>query len=342
MEKRTLALAGALGLLALRQAIRRQNTIDFRGRVVVITGGSRGLGLAIARELADQGARLALLARDVAELERARDDIAARGAEVLVRSCDVRDRSDVQAAIAAVVERFGRIDVLVNNAGVIQVSPLDHLKIADFEDALATHIWGPLYTALAAIPHMRRQGGGRIVNIASIGGLVSVPHLLPYSTSKFALVGLSDGLRAELAKDGIRVTTVCPGLMRTGSHMNALFKGHHEQEFTWFAIMDALPVSSIDVRRAARQIVDACQHGDPHLTITVQARLLALADSLFPGLTGRAMAVVDRLLPAPEPGAGDAVKSGWQSQSPLAPSPITQLADRATEEYNGMQARPGT
>lgn len=229
------------------------------------------------------------------------------------------DQADVQRTIAELVAHFGRIDVLINNAGVIQVGPLQHMQIQDFEDAFAVHVWGPLYAMLAAIPHMRRQGGGRIVNIASIGGLVAVPHLTAYSASKFALVGLSDGMRAELAEDNIRVTTVCPGLMRTGSHLNALFKGQHGREFTLFTLLNALPISSIDVQRAARQILDASRRGDPRLTITVQARLLALADRLLPNVTARVLMLVTRMLPGPARAQGDITRSGWESQTRLAP-----------------------
>ena len=338
-NKKALGLAGvaSLGLMLLRRASRGHASIDFKGRVAIITGGSRGLGLAIARELAAEGARLALLARDANELKRAQDDLAARSAEVQVLTCDVRDQADVRRAIADVVAHFGRLDVLINNAGVIQVGPLENMQIDDFEDAFDVHLWGPLYAMLAAIPYMRRQGGGRIVNIASIGGLVAVPHLAPYSASKFALVGLSDGVRAELAKDDIGVTTVCPGLMRTGSHLNAFFKGQHQREFTLFTLLGALPISSIDAQRAARQIVDACRRGDPHLTITVQARLLALANHLVPDVTARAMALVARMLPGANGARGDQKRSGWESRTRLAPSALTRLADRATEEYNGLR-----
>jgi NAD(P)-dependent dehydrogenase (short-subunit alcohol dehydrogenase family) len=141
--------------------------------------------------------------------------------------CDVREQADVDRAIASAADRFGAVDVLVNNAGIIQVGPMAHMTLADYEDAMRTHFWGPLFAVRAALPHMRRQGGGRIVNISSIGGRLAVPHMLPYSASKFALAGLSDGLRAELAHQKIAVTTVIPGLMRTGSPVNALFKGRH-------------------------------------------------------------------------------------------------------------------
>jgi NAD(P)-dependent dehydrogenase (short-subunit alcohol dehydrogenase family) len=287
--------------------------------------------------MAAEGARLTIVARDRAELEQARAQLAARGAEVLAFSCDVRDQADVQSAIERTVARYGSIDVLINNAGVIQAGPVDHMQVADFEDALNTHLWGPLYAMLAAAPYMRQQGGGRVVNISSIGGKVAVPHLVPYTTSKFALVGLSDGMRAELARDNIVVTTVCPGLMRTGSHLNALFKGQHEQEFTWFSIIDSLPISSIDARRAARQIVEACRQGDPQLVISIQAQAIALLNAVFPNLSARALQLMNQLLPTPTGAQGDETRTGWESQSQLAPSLLTRLSDRAAEENNGLQ-----
>ena len=274
--KRALTIAAGAGAVLALRALRSRATYDFRGKSVLITGGSRGLGLVLAREFAAEGARLTIVARDRVELEQARADLAARGAEVLAFACDVRDQADVQSAIERVVARYGSIDVLINNAGVIQAGPVEHMQVADFEDALNTHLWGPLYTMLAATPYMRRQGGGRIVNIASIGGKVAVPHLVPYTTSKFALVGLSDGMRAELARDNIIVTTVCPGLMRTGSHLNALFKGQHARR-VHLVLDHRLAADQLD-RRAARGPAD--RRGLP-------ARRPAAAD-LDPGAGDRA------------------------------------------------------
>ncbi|MGN6562406.1 MAG: SDR family NAD(P)-dependent oxidoreductase [Thermomicrobiales bacterium] len=335
---RTFAISAAAGLgaaLALRARQRHDaRQYSFQGRTVAITGGSRGLGLVLAREFAQEGARLALLARDRAELDRAAREHNARRAEVLTNNGDVRDRADVQAAVARIIEHYGTLEVLVNNAGVISSGPVEHLGLADFDNALDVHFHGPLYTMLAALPHFRRQGGGRVVNIASIGGLIAVPHLLPYSASKFALVGLSDGMRAELARGNILITTVCPGLMRTGSPPNVLIKGRHRAEYAWFALADALPGLTIAADRATRQIVEACRRGDPALTITLPARAAALANALSPRLTARALALVNRLLPKPTGPAGDIAQTGWQSQSPLAPSPLTHLSDVATLANN--------
>ena len=231
-KKFTLGVAAGLGAAYLATRLSRARlAISFDNRVVVITGGSRGLGLVIARLLVDEGARVVLLARDIAELERAREDLESRGhGHVMTFRCDVRRRADVRDAVEAVLDRWRAIDVLINDAGIIQVGPLDHMVHEDFENAMATHFWGPLHLILEIAPIMRHRGFGRIVNISSIGGKVAVPHLAPYSASKFALTGLSDAVRAELDPYGIRVTTVAPGLMRTGSPLNAEFKGQHDAD----------------------------------------------------------------------------------------------------------------
>ena len=326
--------AGVAAVIAGRQAVRRRHAVDFRGRVVVITGGSRGLGLVMARQFAAEGARLCLLARDEAELARASQQLADSGAEILTIRCDVRRRADVRAAVDEILERWTAIDVLINNAGVIQVGPLEHMTTEDFENAMATHFWGPLHLMYESVPAMRRRGFGRIVNISSIGGRVAVPHLGPYCASKFALAGLSDAVRSELAQYGVMVTTVSPGLMRTGSPMNAEVKGQHEAEYAWFAISDSLPGLSISAERAAHQIIEACRHGDPELTITLPARIAVLANYVAPGAVGRAMMLANRILPGPVGPEGDRRKKGRHSESKWAPSAATTLTDRAAAINN--------
>lgn len=331
----SLFVAGVGAGAALRK-LRSRAAIDFSGKSVVITGGSRGLGLVMARQLAAEGANLTLLARHEDELKRAEQDVTRHGGQVLALTCDVRDQEEVEQAIQQVIARFGRIDVLINNAGVIAVGPVEHMSLNDFENAMAVHMWGPLYTMLAVTPHMRLQGSGRIVNISSVGGRVAVPHLVPYSASKFALVGLSDGMRAELAKDNIQVTTVAPGLMRTGSPPNVTVKGQHRSEYAWFTIADSLPLVSIDAESAAAKIIDACRHGDAELTITPQARLISVANHLFPSLVAGIMSLTNRLLPGPTSEQGDEPKTGWESQSAAAPSILTRTTYRAAAENNEM------
>jgi len=303
---------------------------------VVIFGGSRGLGLEIARQLAAEGAYLTLCAREAEELERARMDLDDRGFSATTIPCDIRDRRDVEAAIQRVVAEHGAIDVLINDASVMQVGPVELMTVADFEDAMATNFWGPLFTILAALPHMRRAGDRRIVNISSIGGKIAVPHLVPYSASKFALTGLSEGLRAELEQDGFSVTTVCPGLMRTGSTYNAEFKGQHRQEFAWFHAADSMPALSISANRAATQIIEACRRGDPDVIITPAARLAVAMNGISPTLTARLLAMASRLIPPAGDADADDSRSGWQSASVDLPP---QLADRATIENNELPAK---
>jgi NAD(P)-dependent dehydrogenase (short-subunit alcohol dehydrogenase family) len=336
--ERTALAAGiaTLGAALITHGLRQARRLDFKGRTVVITGGSRGLGLLLARELGQQGARLVIAARDQAELERARADLQGQGADVAVVVCDVGERADAQRLMDEAVKLTGRVDVLVNNAGVIRVGPVEHMEVADFEEAMAVHFWGPLYTTLAAIPIMKEAGGGRIVNISSIGGRIGVPHLVPYCASKFALAGLSEAIRGELTKDGIYVTTVCPGLMRTGSPFNAWFKGRHRDEFAWFVISDSMPIASIDARRAAAQIVEACRFGDAELVITVPAKLAIIANAIMPEVVALAMEGAARMLPGPVDESGNKSYSGWQSLSQRIPTGLTRLTDRAAAENNEL------
>ena len=323
--------AGAAAAFVGARLLRNRHAIGFGGRIVVITGGSRGLGLVIARQLAAQGAKLVLLARDERELDRAKRllEEEQQGAEVMAVRCDVRRKADVRAAVAQILDRWTTVDVLINNAGVIQVGPLEHMQHEDFENAMATHFWGPLHLMMEIVPVMRRRGFGRIVNVSSIGGRMAVPHLAPYCASKFALAGLSDAVRAELAPHGIRVTTVSPGLMRTGSPMNAQVKGQHEAEYAWFAIADSLPGTSASADRAASQILSACAYGDPELTITLAARAATVMTALTPTALARVMAIVARVLPGPGGPDGDRSRRGRESESKWAPSLATTLSDRA-------------
>lgn len=332
------ALGGLGGLIVgaslLARQLRRRRALDFAGLLVLITGGSRGLGLLMARELGALGAHVVIAARDEAELLRAQRDLLDHGIRASIVVADVATPEQAQGMIDQVIERHGRLDVLINNAGVIMVGPVDHMTVADFEQSMATHFWGPLHTMLAAVPHMRGNGGGRIVNISSIGGKVGVPHLAPYCASKFALTGVSTVLRAELARDGIVVTTVSPGLMRTGSPFNAWFKGRHRAEFAWFAIADSLPLLSIDGRRAAAKIVDALRYGDAELLISWSARLAVAAEALMPNAVATAMTLVNRMLPGPAAERGDESHSGWNSGSRWAPSPLTRLTERSAAQNN--------
>jgi NAD(P)-dependent dehydrogenase (short-subunit alcohol dehydrogenase family) len=329
-------LAGAgVAALAARAIARRARLVDLAGARVLVTGGSRGLGLVLAREFGRHGARVAVCARDAEALDRARLDLEARGIPALAVPCDLTDRDQVSRMVSEVEAGLGGIDVLVNNAGIIQVGPLDSMTLEDFEAAMATNFWSAVHMAFAVLPIMRRQGGGRIVNVASIGGKISVPHLLPYSASKFALVGFSEGLRSEAGRDGIVVTTVCPGLMRTGSPRNAIFKGRHRAEYAWFAISDSLPGLTMSAERAARKIVEACRAGDAHVVLTHAAQVGDLAHALAPGLTATVLDLVNRVLPAPG-GIGTRAARGAESESAVAPSVLTTLGDAAARRNNEM------
>ncbi|MER6363522.1 SDR family NAD(P)-dependent oxidoreductase [Kitasatospora sp. NPDC001527] len=271
---------------------------DLAGRTALVTGSSRGLGLLIAGELADRGCRVMLCGRDELALERAVRRLRDRPGEVAATACDLTAADAPARLLGAVRERFGaEVDLLVNNAGLIQVGPLATMQEQDFRRAHELMVMAPLRLVQAVLPVMRARGAGSIVTIGSIGGKVPAPHLLPYVTAKFAFTGLSEGLAAELAPYGIRVTTVVPGLMRTGSQTAAEFAGQAGREYAWFATAASLPLLSTDARRAARRIVRAVETGRRELVLTPLAKAAARAHGLAPATTGRLLELTARLLP---------------------------------------------
>jgi len=324
-------LAIGLGLSAV--ALARRPPRSFAGRTVFITGGSRGLGLELAREFGRRGARVAIGARDPATLARARADLEGRGIPVCAIEVDVREGDAVAGAVGAVLDQWGTLDVLVNNAGVITTGPFETMTLEDFDDAIRVSFYGALHATRAALPIMRERGDGHIVNIVSVGGKVPVPHLLPYVAGKFALSGFSEGLAAEVRPWGIAVTTVYPGLMRTGSPRHALFKGQHRAEYTWFSIADSLPGLAMHVERAARRIVDACAARTPILTLTVPARVAIAFHDAFPGTTSRVLSLLTRLLPGAA-GHGTRAVRGRDSETQLTRSILTRSSRRAAQRQN--------
>jgi short-subunit dehydrogenase len=323
--------AGAIA--AFRTVIAFSRRYDFRNRLVVITGGSRGLGLVLARQLADAGAALVLCARDAEELAIAADELRQRASFVATYTCDLSKPNEITAMFRRIRREIGSVDVLINNAGIIEVGPMETMDLDDYEQAMAVHFWAPLICTELVLPDMRRRGEGRIVNISSIGGQIAAPHMVPYTASKFALNGLSQGLRAELAKDGVYVTTVCPGLMRTGSPRNALFKGQHRAEYAWFSIAGGMPLLSMNVDRAAREIISACRYGRAKATLSVFAKVAAVANVLAPELMADATALAASLLPT-RGGIGRTATVGRESESTWSPSKLTTLNERAAARNN--------
>jgi NAD(P)-dependent dehydrogenase (short-subunit alcohol dehydrogenase family) len=289
------------------------------GQVVLITGGSRGLGLALAERYGRSGAKLILAARDVEELLSARQTLLDREAiqspdDVLLIPADLTDASQATMLLDHAVSHFGRIDVLINNAGIIEVGPVENQPIAAYHRAMATNFFAALHCTNAALPHLLRRnpihGDAAIVNIASIGGKFAMPHMLPYVASKFALVGFSEGLHAELRHKGIRVTTVCPGLMRTGGEAHADYTGQTKKEQRWFTLAARTPILTASVRHAARKIYSAVAAGRAEITITPQAWLAARLVGLAPETTQYLASVANHLL-LPAPSVSDQLALGF-------------------------------
>jgi NAD(P)-dependent dehydrogenase (short-subunit alcohol dehydrogenase family) len=298
-------IAAAAAAYALKSSTSKHRI----GQVVLITGGSRGLGLALAERYARSGAKLVLAARDQEELITARHTLLDREAiqspdDVLLIPADLTDAAQAAMLVDHTIGHFGRIDVLINNAGIIEVGPVENQPLAAYRRAMATNFFAALHTTHAALPHLLRRnpvhGDAAIVNIASIGGKFAMPHMLPYVASKFALVGFSEGLHAELRHKGVRVTTVCPGLMRTGGEVHADYTGQTKKEQRWFTLAARTPILTASVRHAANKIYDAVASGRAEITITPQAWLVARVAGIAPASTQYLASLANHLLlPAP-------------------------------------------
>jgi len=340
-----LAALGAAATLATAAAVRRRRAERLRGKTVLITGSSRGLGLALAEEFGRQGARIVLTARDADELQRAHQllleiDAVAGPQDTLVIPADLRKQEDVEELIRRATEAWGQVDVLVNNAGVITVGPVENQAAQVFRDVMDSNFFTGLNCTFSVLPAMLKRGTGTIVNITSIGGKLAVPHLLPYTASKFAAVGFSEGLHAEMRSKGIHVLTVCPGLMRTGSHLNAIFSGNAEREYKWFSLGATTPGVSASARSAARRIVRAVLARETEIFITPQAELAGRFAAVAPEITATAMSLVNRILPGPveepsQPRRGAEVR---ECETAMA----SVVGWNAARRYNGVDAAAET
>jgi NAD(P)-dependent dehydrogenase (short-subunit alcohol dehydrogenase family) len=264
------------------------------GKAALITGSTSGIGLAIAERFAAEGARLVLTGRNEAEGGKL-----AKRLNAHFIAGDVTERGLADRLVDATTTQFGRIDVLINNAGIILVGPVQAMTVDDFRRLMATNFWGSVYTTMAALPYMRARRFGRIANIMSLGGRAAAPHLAPYNTSKFALAGFTQSLRAELVRDNIHVTGVYPMTIRTGGHTHAWFKGDQRAEYTWFGLGDTIPGLSASADRSARAVLRAVCDGDPNLFVGLPARLAVALDNLVPGWTAEVLTLINQALPAP-------------------------------------------
>lgn len=330
-----LACSGALAWSVVAASRRRSRKLS--GKVVLITGSSRGLGLALAEEFGRKGAKLALCARDRDELERARKLLLVRGAgddaeDIFISSRDLSEPQQAGQLIQEVTARFGRIDVLVNNAGVITVGPIENQTVQDFRNVMEANFFSGLQCTMAVLPQMLARGDGNIVNITSVGGKIAVPHMLPYTASKFAAVGFSEGLNAELRSKGVLVTTVCPGLMRTGSHLNAVFTGDAPREYRWFSLSAGFPGISTSARSAAQKIFRATAAGRSEIAITPQAMFAVRFAGLCPTATARAMQLMNAVLPSHVDGATEHHRGAEVRSREVKPALF--LAQGAARRYN--------
>jgi len=252
----------------------------YRDKVVLVTGASSGIGRATALAFARRGARLVVAARNRPELEALGTQIEQLGSQCLVVPVDVTQRDQVAAMVRTAVERFGRIDVLVNNAGVGLFASVEEMRPEQWEHVVRVNLIGAIDCIQAVLPEMKRTGGGQIVNISSVLGKRATPYMSVYCATKYALNGFSEALRCEVADDGIDVVVVCPGRTATAFNRNSMAQRRPLGEGGW---------AGMAAERCAEAIVKAAARRKREVVLTGEGIMLVWAARWFPGLVDRAM-----------------------------------------------------
>ncbi len=327
----------AIGTYLLSKSIMRaRRTFPLNNKVVLIAGGTRGLGLVLARKIAREGGKVVICGRSEKSLKEASLDLEKITSKHLAVPCDITDKEQVKQLIQRINAELGTVDVLINNASIVQVGPMDLMDEEDFQKAMDVHTWGPLNLINEVLPEMKRKKIGRIVNIVSVGGIISYPHLLPYTISKHALSGLSKGVTAEVNERNIRITSVYPGLMRTGSPRNINVKGKHEKEYAWFKIADSLPGISMNADTSANRIINAIKRGDQTLVLTFPAKLISLLQVLAPDFTISMFKLDNYFLPDKPISGQHKSQKGYESESKLSRNVLTKKTDEAAVKYQEL------
>lgn len=315
-----------------------------RPRVAIVAGGSRGLGLLVAHRLVHLGFSVAICARGEEGVAYAVERLqrAARGrVQVTGATCDVGDAESVAAWVRGVEDELGGVDVAITVAGAIDVGPAETMTTDDFAHAIDIMLRGPIHVAWAVLPGMRARRRGRIGTVSSIGGAVAVPHLLPYTAAKAGAIAFAEGLAAELAGSGVTSTAVIPGLMRTGAHEVARFRGDARKEAAWFASAASIPVLSMPAARAARVLVDGVLAGRTHVRTPWWTHLATRVHGVAPSTTVRATQLAGLLLPragrTPEP----ATEGRLVPRSALT-SALTALGERSARRLGTRVGREQT
>lgn len=324
---------GAMASAALiTKLIKSPEKLHLKDKVILITGGGRGLGIILARKLSEYGATIIICGRSKETLREASVEFTSKTKRFMAIPCDITDKDQISEMIRKIKGEVGSVDVLINNAGIITVGPEETMNQADYEEAMNTHFWGPFNLIKEVLPDMKEKGRGNIVNIASIGSKVSFPHLIPYNASKYALSGLSEGLAAELRKDNIKVTTVYPGLMRTGAPRNIDVKGQHKKEYGWFKILDSLPFLSMNADRAAEKIIEALREEKRAFILSAPAKAAVAVQGIFPGCAIAAFHFINLLLPDKKEAEIPRTSKGYESESRISESFLTSKTDEAARK----------
>lgn len=260
---------------------------NLQEKVALVTGAASGIGRALSLELARWGAHLILVDRNEVGLAEVARLIRPMGREVACIGADLSTKEGINQCARRAIRQMGQVDILVNNAGIMPLGPVSAMSLPDWEKVLDINVWAPVRMNNLLLPHMISRGHGHIVNVASIAGLLPVPGMTAYVLSKFAVVGYTEALRAEISGEGIDVTCICPGFTRTGLAQTKGYGTGGMQEFG-ARLMEIVGASP---ERVALQMVRAIRHrkglSTPGTAGTILPNLMRLSPAFMTGVMGR-------------------------------------------------------
>ena len=262
---------------------------------VLITGASQGIGRAIAQSFAENHYNVVLAARQSDRLDAAAQELEAAGHSALAILTDVKDPVQVEHLVQKAIAHYGAIDVLVNNAGIYISGAVEEFSLADWHQAIDTNLWGYIHTTHAILPHFLERQAGTLVNIGSVGGKISLPYLVPYTTTKFAVTGLTQALRSELSPKGIQVVGIYPNLIKSNFLERAIFRGKDDQDTRdrYDQVDKILKVPGIETPAdVAKAVLHAVKHKQNKDVVVGSANMATAFNTVFPSLMQKMFNVI--------------------------------------------------
>jgi len=290
-------MAGIGGLAGYFAFKRKKRQFTYQGKVVLVTGGARGLGYIMARQLVEEGAKVIICARDADQLDKAYVLLRNHGEVTYPYVCDITEKENIVQLAYFIKKRFGRLDVLINNTGTITINPIEQLPLNNYKKFIESHLWGPMQLVRVLIPLLSKSREAKIVNIFSVGGKISLAKSQPYDVNEIVHAVFYDNISRVITGKNIKLTAIYPEFKDQDLPVNLKLKGHSEQELAWSKFNESRPLISLYAENVGKQILKTAQIGKKTLTLPFPRELARIVNNINTELNLTLCQLVDHLVP---------------------------------------------